>query len=86
VCRAISLIKKNKTPGVDKLLNEYFIEECDILAGHITELFNTILNSGFFPVAWTKGIIVPIHKKGDKSDATKRETSQMLQTIGELLY
>ena len=60
MCKAILLIKKNKSPGVDKLLNENFIEACDILAGYFTELhvFNKILNSCFFPVAWTKGIIV----------------------------
>jgi len=50
VCKAISLIKKNKTSGKDNLLNKYFIKAGDILAGH-TELFNKMLNTCFFPVA-----------------------------------
>ena len=79
VCKAISLIKKNKSPGVDKLLNEYFIEACDIPAGYITELFHKILNSGFFLVAWTKGIIVPIHKKVDKSDVKKLKGNYIIK-------
>ena len=32
-------------------------------------VFNKIYNDGIYPSAGTKGIIVPIHKKGDKLDA-----------------
>ena len=77
MCKVFSLIKKNKSPGVDKLLNKYFIEACDILAEHLTELIIKILNSGFFPVAWTKGIIVPIHK---------RKTSQMVKNYRGITF
>lgn len=29
------------------------------------DLFNAILESGFFPDKWIEGVIVPVHKKGD---------------------
>jgi len=35
------------------------------LSGHLCD---GILNSGFFPEEWTEGVIIPVHKKGDKSD------------------
>ena len=63
---SIKSLKRNKAFWSDRLLNEYFIESCDILAGQITEIFNIILNLGVFPEIWTKGITVPLHKKVQK--------------------
>ena len=62
---AIKQLKRGKSCGNDCLLNEYFIESSDILAAHICDIFNHILNSGYFPKSWTEGVIVPLHKKGD---------------------
>jgi hypothetical protein len=31
-------------------------------------IFNSILKTGIYPETWTTGIIVPIHKSGDKMD------------------
>ena len=59
----IRSLKRNKSAAGDQLLNEYFIESVDILSGHLVDLFNAILNSGFFPSQWSEGIIVPLFKK-----------------------
>ena len=74
----------NKACGSDRLLNEYFIESCDILAGHITEIFNIILNLGIFPEIWTKGIIVPLDKKGPKTDVNNYRGITLLSNFGKL--
>ena len=59
----IRSLKRTKSAAGDQLLNGYFIESADILSGHLVDLFNTILNSGFFPSQWSEGIIVPLFKK-----------------------
>ena len=41
-------LKRSKSFAGDQLLNEYFIESFDILSGHLVDVFNAILNSGFF--------------------------------------
>ena len=64
----IRSLKKNKSFGGDQLLNEYFIESLDILSSHLVDIFNAILNSGYFPNQWSEGIIVPVYKKNDPSD------------------
>lgn len=43
-----------KAQGEDQLLNEYFIEVSDIFVGHITEIFQMILDTGFFSSVWTE--------------------------------
>ena len=84
VCKAIKSLKSRKSAGEDKLLNEYFSEASDILAGYITDIFNKVLDSGVFPEAWTKGIIVPIHKKGDKNDCKNYRGITLLSNFGKL--
>ena len=60
--------KRDKAPGGDCILNEYFIECIDILSGHLCDVFNSILTSGFFPEKWTEVIIIPLRKKGPEED------------------
>ena len=40
---AIKSLSKNKSTA-DNVLNEYFIATCDILSGHITDIFNIIFD------------------------------------------
>ena len=50
---AVKTLKRSKSCGNDILLNDYFIESVDILSGHLCDIFNGILNSGFSPEEWT---------------------------------
>ena len=68
VVAAVKRLKVCKSCGDDNLLNEYFISSVDIIATHLCDIFNIILNTGFFPDQWADGIIIPLHKKGDKGD------------------
>ena len=65
---AIHNLNRNKAMGSDCLINEYFIESCDIISSHLVDLFNIIFNSGYFPDQWSEGIIIPLHKKNDPDD------------------
>ncbi|XP_053405087.1 uncharacterized protein LOC128558872 [Mercenaria mercenaria] len=64
----LKTLKRSKACGIDCLLNEYFIESSDIIGGHLVDLFNSVLNSGYFPDQWSEGIIVPLFKKKDVND------------------
>ena len=64
----VNNLKRNKAHGHDNLLNEYFLESFDILGGHLVDIFNAVFDSGIFPESWSKGVIIPIHKKGDKNN------------------
>ena len=61
----ILALKLNKSPGTDGLIAEIFKCSFDIISPLLLKLFNTIFLSGTYPSAWSKGLITPIHKKGD---------------------
>ena len=44
--------------------------KCDkIFLPILKKLFNHILTTGLYPEEWSKGIVIPLYKKGDSSDA-----------------
>ena len=63
VVNAIRNMNTYKAASHDYIINEYFIATSDILAAHIADIFNFILDTGYFTKQWAKGIIVPLHKK-----------------------
>ena len=68
VSKAILSLKRQKSAGADLLLPEMFIEGVDILSPVLCKLFNHMFENGIYPDSWTKGIIVPVPKKGNLND------------------
>ena len=81
---AIKKVKLNKAPGYDKILNEVLKTGKDIIRGHLLELFNRILSSGKYPTLWSFGLIVPIHKKDDRSKVENYRGITLLSALGKL--
>ncbi|XP_052820056.1 uncharacterized protein LOC128245877 [Mya arenaria] len=84
VTKAIQSLKRAKAGSQDGLINEYFIEAGDIVLGHLTDLFNLILNSGFFPDSWMESIIVPVYKKGDEDQVTNFRGITLMSSMAKL--
>jgi hypothetical protein len=63
VTRIIKRLKKEKSQGVDNLLNEYFIIFDDYLTTYFVKRFNIVFQSGIFPSIWSEGIKTPVLKK-----------------------
>ena len=50
------------------MINEYIKATKDILMPVYIRVFNIIVMNGIFPDVWSKGIIIPIYKQGDKTN------------------
>ena len=68
VLLAVKHLKNEASAGPDLLLNEFFKNRTSILMTYIHCRFNKIFEIGYFPDKWSEGVIVPIHKKGDKNE------------------
>jgi len=84
VRKHIKRLNNNKAGGYDSIINEFLICGCDILLPTLVILFNSILESGYFPKAWTNGVIIPVHKKGSKSLADNYRGITLLSCLGKL--
>ena len=48
------------------------------------QAFNIILNSGVFPKSWKDGIIIPVHKQGNKLDVNNYRGITISNCLGKL--
>jgi exonuclease III len=84
VLTAISLLKRNKSSGTDKVISEMFIDASDLLAPVLADLFNYMFDNNVFPETWSTGIIVPIPKKGNTSDANNYRGITITSTFSKI--
>jgi hypothetical protein len=61
-------LKKYKSPGSDEISEELIQAGGEMLLSAIHKLINSVWNKEELPDQWKESIIVPVHKKGDKTD------------------
>jgi hypothetical protein len=67
-------------PGSDQILAELIQAGGEILLPAIHKLINFIWNKEELPDQWKESIIVPIHKKGDRTDCNNYHAISLLST------
>jgi hypothetical protein len=67
---AIAKLKRYKSPGSNEILTELIQARHEILRSKIHKVINSIWNKEELPDKWKESIIVPVHKKGDKTDCS----------------
>ena len=82
--KASKKLNLNKACSLDTLINEYFKESIDILVCPLKTLFNYILDKGSFPKQWSKGVIIPVYKKGDNRDPSNYRGITLVSCFGKL--
>jgi hypothetical protein len=65
---AIAKLKNYKSPGSDQIPAELIQAGGEILVSAIHKLINSVWNKEKLSDQWKESIIVPVHKKDDKSD------------------
>ena len=65
---AIEKLKNHKSPGIDQIPAELIKAGVRTIRFAIHKLIISIWNKEELPEEWKGSIIVPIHKKGDKTD------------------
>ena len=75
-------MNSGKSAGSDYWLNEFFNYGscCNGFVNVICVLFDL----RYFPADWSKGFIVPLHKKGDTDDVGNYRGITLLSTFGKL--
>jgi 3-deoxy-D-manno-octulosonic acid (KDO) 8-phosphate synthase len=78
-------LEKYKSPGSDQILAEMIQAEGDTLLSVINNLINSIWNKEKLPDQWKESIIVPVHKKSNKTDCNNYRGIALLSTSYKIL-
>jgi hypothetical protein len=82
---AIGKLKSYKSPGTDQIPAELIKAGGETLYSEIHRLICCIWNKEELPQQWKESIIIPIYKKGDKTDCNNYQGISLLSTAFELL-
>jgi hypothetical protein len=82
---AIVKLKRYKSPGVDQIPAELIKAGGSKICSEIHKLIISIWNKEELPDQWKKSIIVPVYKKGDKTDCSNYRGISLLSTTYKIL-
>jgi hypothetical protein len=66
---AIEKLKRYKSPGIDQNPAELIKAGGSKICSEIHKLINSIWSKEELPEQWKESIVVPVYKKGDKTDS-----------------
>jgi hypothetical protein len=82
---AVPKLKKYKSPGSDQIPEKRIQAGGKILLSVIHKLINFVWNKEELPDQWKESIIVPVHKKGEKTDCNNYDGILLLSTSYKIL-
>jgi hypothetical protein len=82
---AIGKLKSYKSPDADQIPYELIQAEEEILHSEIHKLIKLIWNKEELPHQWKESTVVPIHKKGDKTECSNYWGISLLSTSYKIL-
>jgi len=83
--KALGLLKNKRSCGPDEIPMS-FVKDCnEILAPHLTRIFNYMVSTTWFPEEWKLAKIVPIHKKGKRDLVENFRPVSNLCTLSKVL-
>ena len=81
---ALRNLKNDKSPGSDKIINEFLKYNTDLFKKTVLMIFNVLFDKGYFPDVWSTGLIIPIFKAGDEHDVNNYRGISLLSCVGKL--
>jgi hypothetical protein len=82
---AIGKLKSYKSPGTDQIPAELIKAGGETLYSEIHRLICFVWNKEELPQQWKESIVVPIYKKGDKTDCNNYRGISLLSTAYKIL-
>ena len=74
----------NKASGPDLISNKMIKQVATAISKPLKIIFNRSLNESVFPDLWKLGNLVPLFKKGDRSDASNYRPVSLLSNFGKI--
>ena len=85
VRRAISDLKKNKSPGIDEVPAELIQHGGQVVVDHYTSLCQKIYQTKEWPKKWTQSLIIKLPKKGNTKKCENNRTISLICHASKIL-
>jgi len=82
---AIDKLRSHKSPGIDQIPAELIKAGGRTICLEIHKLITSIWKKEKLPEEWKESVIVPIHKKGDKTDCSNYRGISLLPSTYKML-
>lgn len=82
---AIRSLKQRKSPGIDDVPPEALLHAGVALQQRIHRLLGVIWNREHVPQDWKDAVVVPVHKKGARTDCSNYRGISLLSIAGKIL-
>ena len=79
----LSSLKVNKASGPDGISHRMLKNTCKTIAIPLCKLFNKSLQSRIYPRIWKSATVMPIFKKGDKSEVSNYRPISLISCVGK---
>ena len=80
----LKLIDGNKACGPDLVSPKLLKDGATVLTPHLCKIFNISLVSSIFPSDWKTANVVPVHKKGDRTNTSNYRPISLISCIGKV--
>ena len=78
-------LNKSKRHGLDGISSRLILGVCaDLIAPHISIIFNSSLANGIFPDDWKSARVTPLFKHGERSDIDNYHPVSVVSIIGKV--
>lgn len=84
VKKAMKELRRGKAPGVDGVVNEVLMYGGDAMERALYMMFNVFFREERVPVDWTRGLVVPLYKDGDRHVGDNYRGITLLSVVGKL--
>ncbi|XP_055525286.1 uncharacterized protein LOC129718490 isoform X3 [Wyeomyia smithii] len=83
ICNYVHSLKNSNAVGIDGISSKFIKNNIAILSSRLTDLFNQAIEEGVFPECLKAAKVVPIHKKGQKSNISNYRPISILPTLSK---
>ena len=80
----LKLLNTNKACGPDLVNPRLLKEGSEILSNHLSRVFNLSLCTSHFLTVWKQANVVPVFKKGEKTEVSNYRPISLLSCIGKV--
>ena len=82
---ALKSMPRNKSPGLDGLMAEFYRHFWDLLCDDLLAVYNSVFSSGRLSAVQRCGVVRLLYKKGDKEDLRNWRPTSLLNVDYKIL-